>query len=39
MEHLQVAYFDPRHGHALALILLLKELLDSTPQGGYLTEN
>ena len=38
-EHLLVAYFDLRHGHALALIPLLKELLDSAPQGGYLTDN
>ena len=38
-EHLQVAYFDPRHGHALALILSLKELMDSAPQDGYLTDN
>ena len=35
MEHLSVAYFDPRHEHALALCLLL----DSAPQGGYLTDN
>ena len=34
-----MAYFDPRHGHALALIPLLKKLLDSAPQGGYLTDN
>ena len=34
-----MAYFDPRYGHALALITLLKELLDSAPQGGYLTDN
>ena len=29
MEHLWVAYFDSRHGHAL----------DSAPQGGYFTDN
>ena len=29
MEHLWVAYFDPRHGHAL----------DSAPQDDYLTDN
>ena len=34
-----MAYFDLRHGHALALSPLLKELLDSAPQGGYLTDN
>ena len=34
-----MAYFNPRHGHALALSLLLKELLDTAPQGGYLTDN
>ena len=34
-----MAYFDPRHGHALALSLLLRELLNSAPQGGYLTDN
>ena len=33
-----MAYFDLRHGHAVALSLLLKELLDSAPQGGYLTD-
>ena len=34
-----MAYFDPRHGHALALSPLLKELLDNAPQGGCLTDN
>ena len=29
MEHLWVAYFDQRQGHAL----------DSAPQGDYLTDN
>ena len=29
MEHLWVAYFDPRHGHAL----------DNAPQDDYLTDN
>ena len=27
-----MAYFDPRHGHALALSLLLKELLNRLPK-------
>ena len=39
MEHLYVAYFDPRYEHALALCLLLKALLNSAPHGGYLTDN
>ena len=39
MEHLWVAYIDPRHGHALTSSPLLKELLDSAPHGGYLTNN
>ena len=34
-----MAYADPRHGHALASSLLLKELLDNAPHGGYLTDN
>ena len=34
-----MAYLGPRHGHALASSPLLKELLDSAPQGGYLTDN
>ena len=38
-EHLSVAYFDIRHGHALTSNLLLKEPLDNTPQDGYLTDN
>ena len=29
MDHLWVAYFDPRHAHAL----------DSAPQDEYLTDN
>ena len=29
MEHLWVAYFDSRHGHAL----------DSAPQDDYLSDN
>ena len=34
-----MAYFDPRHGQALALSPLLKELMDSAPQDGFLTDN
>ena len=34
-----MAYFDPRHGHVLALSLLLTELLDNAPQGGCLIDN
>ena len=34
-----MAYFDPRHGHALALSPLLKELMDNAPQDGCLTDN
>ena len=34
-----MASFDPRHGHALALSPLLKELLDSAPPDGCLTDN
>ena len=34
-----MTYFDPRHGHALALSPLLKELMDSAPQDGCLTNN
>ena len=34
-----MAYFGLRHGHALALVPLMKELLDNSPQGGYLTDN
>ena len=34
-----MAYIDPRHGHALASSPLLKELLDSAPQGGCFTDN
>ena len=34
-----MAYFDLRHGHALALSPSLKELLASAPQDGYLTDN
>ena len=34
-----MAYFDLRHGHALALSPSLKELMDNAPQDGYLTEN
>ena len=34
-----MAYFDPRHGHALALSPSLKELMDSAPKDGYLTNN
>ena len=34
-----MAYFDLRHGHALALSPLLKELMNSAPQDGYLTNN
>ena len=38
-EHLSVAYFDLRHGHALASNPSLKEPLDSAPQDGYFTDN
>ena len=38
-EHLSVAYFDLRQGHALASNPLLKEPLDSALQDGYLTDN
>ena len=38
-EHLSMAYFDLRHGHALASNTSLKEPLDSALQDGYLTEN
>ena len=34
-----MAYFDLRHGHALALCPLLKEPLDSALQDGYFTDN
>ena len=34
-----MAYFDLRHGHALALSPLLKEPLESALQDGYLTDN
>ena len=34
-----MAYFGPRHGHALALSPSLKELQDNAPQDGYLTNN
>ena len=39
MEHSWVAYIVPRHGRVPASSLLLKELLDSAPQGGYFTDN
>ena len=39
MEHLTVAYFDLRHGHAPASNPSLKEPLDNAPQDGYLTNN
>ena len=39
MEHLSVAYFDPRPRHVLALSPLLTEPLDTAPQGGCLTDN
>ena len=38
-EHLSVAYFDLRHGHAFASNPSLKEPLDNAPQDGYLTDN
>ena len=34
-----MAYFDPRHGHALALSPSLKELMDSAPQDAYWTNS
>ena len=34
-----MAYFDQRHGHALALSPLLKELMDSTLQDGDESKN
>ena len=34
-----MAYFDPRHGHAVALSPLLKELMGSALQDGCLTDN
>ena len=34
-----MAYFGPRHVHALALSPSLKELQDSAPQDGYFTDN
>ena len=34
-----MAYFDLRHGHALASNPSLKEPLDNAPQDGYLTDN
>ena len=38
-KHLSVAYFDLRHGHALASNPSLKEPLDNAPKDGYLTDN
>ena len=34
-----MAYFGPRHGHALSLSPSLKELMDNAPYDGYLTDN
>ena len=39
MEHLSMAYFDLRHGHAPASNPSLKEPLDSAPLDVYLTNN